>query len=623
MNRGRWALKILGILLLILDCTPLFGDDTITVTEAVERNRVFRGESFIFQVQIQGSETVKDYPEDDWETPGLTGDFSVQFLGGSTNSSRTVTIVNGQRSVQVHLAYVLSYRLTPNRTGDLIIPPLSFKVDGKTVSTRPVPVTVKEPEENDFFKVRLSLSGNTAYVGEPIVFTVVWYIGMDVRDFDFSIPFFKRNEFSFIHPEPGIKDPAKYIRIPVAGSEVVAERGRGTLDGNTYTTLTFKTIVIPEKPGAYYIPRAIVAIRAQTGTVRNRDPFEDFFFGDTLEMENFVVPSNSLEITVKELPLRGKPDDFQGHVGAYTIETSAEPREVFVGDPVTLTIRISGPPYIRGTAPPDLRTNAALVRDFHIPSEMSAGREDQNSIVFTQTIRPVNEGITEIPSITLPYFDTVTERYRTARSGPIPVTVKPAGDYTVLGGSTGPELPAEPPAETGDGGIRHLYKEKDVLISRDYGFSFIHAWDTLIPLAVPPLVFVAALVLYLARKRIRKGGGDGTWNCRDMHTGLMDIARKDDVPPEERVAAMEKMFREYFSLFSGKGAGGFVPGDVPEYMETRGFGAEDIEKAEMVMKTIDFFRFGGVPCSMEDLRNLVQDMLRMVTLLETRRGDDK
>ncbi len=124
--------------------------EDVAVRAAVEKTDAFVGEPFIFQIQVQGN----DHP-DAPDVSALSNDFDVQTLGGQTNNSQSVTVVNGRMSTTVQRAYVFNYRLSPKRTGVLNIPAMTLTVDGKAMSTQPIQLTGRKPEETQDFKFRL------------------------------------------------------------------------------------------------------------------------------------------------------------------------------------------------------------------------------------------------------------------------------------------------------------------------------------------------------------------------------------------------------------------------------------------------------------------------------------
>ena len=149
--------------------------EDIHVNALVEGHEFFLGESFIYQIKVVGSENP--------QRPGHLGirDFHVEFLGGRNSSSQSVTIIGGRVSEQLK-EFIFTYRLTPRQTGDLLIPSLKVIVENRE-HTPAIPITVMRPTESEDFKLRISLSKDTCYVGEPVILDVTWYFARDIRSF--------------------------------------------------------------------------------------------------------------------------------------------------------------------------------------------------------------------------------------------------------------------------------------------------------------------------------------------------------------------------------------------------------------------------------------------------------
>ncbi|MEZ6136268.1 MAG: hypothetical protein R3C53_15340 [Pirellulaceae bacterium] len=75
---------------------------------------------------------------------------------------------------------------------------------------------------------------------------------------------------------------------------------------------------------------------------------------------------------------------------------------------------------------PPLAASPELTADFKVADDSLAGFVQDESKVFSTTIRPMHEGITHIPAIQFSFFNPETEAFETVASNPIPITVKPS-----------------------------------------------------------------------------------------------------------------------------------------------------------------------------------------------------
>ena len=472
--------------------------EPLSAEAAVSANEVFVGEPFRFQIRISGSENPQKP-----DLSGLAG-FIVEDLGGQRNSSRNVTIINGRMSEVVNRGYVLDYRLVAQRTGNLTIPALAITTDRGTVKTRPIAIRAKKPTETENFKLRLNLSTDTCYVGEPVMLTVTWYLGQNVKEFQFSLPVLNDDHFLFADVSPDSSKNQELYRIPIGQEEVIAEKSQGKLDGRTYTTIIFRKVLIPKQSGHVTIDPAMVACEALVGYRKSRDPFgrlfnddffDDFFGGRKGMYDRLVVPSNTLTLDIRELPAVGRPTNFSGHIGRYRIETRATPIDVSVGDPITLTVALSGPAYLEHVTMPPLNEQNNLARDFKIPVEMADGKVVDGVKNFTQTIRALRPDVLEVPPIELPYFDTEIGEYRVARSRPIPLKVKAARVVTAAD-AEGRDLPvaSTKSLKAWTRGIAHNYEGPDLLVNQQYGPAvWLRSPIWVLLLSAPPISYALLL----------------------------------------------------------------------------------------------------------------------------------
>lgn len=105
--------------------------------------------------------------------------------------------------------------------------------------------------------------------------------------------------------------------------------------------------------------------------------------------------SEPLELEVKPLPAEGRPDLFNGMVGEYGIEVEAEPTDVRVGEPITLTIKVTATHFMENIFLQPLRYQPYLVNRFEIPTDRSLPQLIGKSKIYTQTIRPLSTSNTE------------------------------------------------------------------------------------------------------------------------------------------------------------------------------------------------------------------------------------
>jgi hypothetical protein len=200
-----------------------------------------------------------------------------------------------------------------------------------------------------------------------------------------------------------------------------------TRDGQTYVTAVIRRVVlVPTGPGTRTL--GPLGVEAQV-RVRRRanDPFEDLFGRSSL-FGTTVVPttvlSNPLAIEVEPLP-PGRPEPFSGVVGSLSVTASLDRDTVDANDAVTVTLRVSGRGNLRAVPAPvlDVPTDFEVFPPEVSESIRSEGAGLSGSKTFEYVMIPRAPGARTIPSISLGYYDTSADAYRTATTGDIPLLV--------------------------------------------------------------------------------------------------------------------------------------------------------------------------------------------------------
>jgi len=468
----------------------------IRVGAAVQKD-IYVGEPFQYQIIVDGH-----------DGPGqadvsVLAAWSVQSQGGRDLSQRSVTIRNGRRSEQVVKRYLMAYLLTASQAGSATLPAVSVEVEGRTYQTNALSIDVLSPQTTDKLDLEITVSQTDVYVGQPITCTVTWYIDgtmvNGVGDFDFAASFLEQSELWRVVAAgpPGGGDKA--FELKVGGQVVVVSQRSCKHDGRDCLALSWQRILIPQQAGERSLG-AHVASKVDTSTRRRRvDPLDVFGSRrDRRSYQRFLTTAAPVAVSVKALPGAGRPADFAGLVGRYTIATEAQPTEVNVGDPITLTIRISGE-LPREVTMPELESVEALAKDFKIPSDQSAPKVVAQAKVFTQTIRPMYETIKAIPAIPLSYFDVDGGRYVTVRSEPIPLEVMATRVVTAAEGIGAGPVGVRAKAITAvEGGIAANYEGPALLENRAFSLGATLVNPLVVGLWGAPLVLLA--VVFVAER---------------------------------------------------------------------------------------------------------------------------
>jgi len=601
-----------------------FGVQAATVAQPLsvhavpEKTRVYVGESFLFRIQVRGTENPA--------APDLAGlaDFTVVPLGGQSTTNRVVTMINGRVERRVaDVGYIFSYRITPTRQGTLTIPAIEVKAGARTLHTAPVQIHAMQPQETADFKLRQSLSKGRCYVGEPVILTVTWYVSKNVRGFAFTVPVM--TDDAFRHETPGVTTPPQQrVAARVGAKEVIAEQARGTLDGRDFLTVTFKHVLIPRTPGDFAIPEATVVFEALAGHRRRRDPFSndpffhDFFGRSSAVYKKMVVPSNALTLDVLPLP-QPAPSGFAGHVGVYRVETAASPTDVNVGDPITLTIRVSGPEYLKDVQIPPLKDQPAFAADFKIPAEMAEGEIKGRAKMFTQTLRAKRPDVAEIPAFELPYFDVGAGEYRVARTKPIPLTVRATRVVTAADAEgREPVGPARSELEALARGIAYNYEDLGVLESQRYGLSTITRSPLWMAAAVGPFCAYLALLVCATLVRRRRADPDAVRAKRafgDFRQRLNEL-RQEKADIQRLSGDLLDALRGYLGARLRVNASAITSLDARDRLHSAGVPAAVLDGLCEIFDRCEAGRYAGGAGHEADIESVLDDCLSAVGEVE-------
>src|SRR5580692_1403833 len=457
---------------------------------------------------------------------GESAQFTITNLGDGTNpisipvvSGLKFEIIGRTREVQLTNGTTLPsssivFRVTPQMAGIFTIPavtpkaqPLVLQVNGAASGaniphpSRPaapipppifsggsIPKGVHLTDDGSAY-VRLSVPKRELYVGESVPVDIE--VGMRsgfVASLN-GLPKLTNDDFAL----------NSLSRQP--------ERTEKLINGEPFVLLTWRSTLAVIKPGAFSLAAEVpltVKIRTrpkQESSLDDRfgDPFWQNIFCATVP-KDVNVTSPAQELTVHELPAEGRPADFHGAIGTFSIASDVSPVKAEVGDPLTLRMRVTG------TGSFD-RVDSSMLDHLDqwktYPPKSSFNTSDPLSFsgmkTFEQPVVASKPGVQELPGLTFSYFDPNTRRYETARSAPLTVSISPA----LADSRSAPEPPSTASSSENKyaAGLRADHVETSAVSS-------------LVPLylqprflAVPSIVVLAFAAGWLGARR-RRGAGE-------------------------------------------------------------------------------------------------------------------
>lgn len=376
------------------------------------------------------SYTIANVSVDEFRSASIPSGLEV-IAGPYTSQQSSYQIVNGHTSRSSSITY--TYTLYAEKAGSYTIGAAHAKAGGKTIASRPFRIQVSGTTRNngssapnmhddavspshssggrisseDLF-VKVTANKKHVHEQEPILLTYKVYTLVDLTSLDGKMP-----DLKGFHTQE--------IPLPQQKSFHIEK-----LNGRNYRCVTWSQYVMyPQMTGKMTIPsltfKGVVVMQN-----RNVDPFEAFFNGGSGYIEvkrNIVAPAIDIQVD----PLSQKPADFSGGVGRFSISSQLLNNTVKAGAPVTLRVVVGGNGNLKlikqpvVTFPKDFDKYDPKVTD---KTKLTTNGLEGN-MVYDFLVVPRNHGNYTIPAVSLTYYDTSSNMYKTVKTAPLTIKVEP------------------------------------------------------------------------------------------------------------------------------------------------------------------------------------------------------
>ncbi|MFH0782716.1 MAG: BatD family protein [Pseudomonadota bacterium] len=418
-------------LLYILVCILSFGVDAradIGLEASLSQLSFPVDQGAVLTITVNGASRISTI-----ELPEIAG-VSFQNRGQSSR----INIINGNMSSSLSNSYLIQAQ----RPGTYTIPPIKVKAGGETAMTKPMSFEVTanssrsttggttDRSQDEIAFIRISDIGDH-YPGEIVPITIKVYFTQKYRADINSLPILQGD---------GVVMPPLHEK-PSQTQERV--------NGIPYNVLSWDSSLSGIKAGRHplsfsmeaslLIPQRRQQMSPFGGGLFDdpgfNDPFFDSFFGGA-QRKPINVVSPPVSFNVIPLPTANQPKDFSGAIGDFTLKVSTDRQDLVVGEPLKLSMEISGRGNFDRVEAPSFPDDPAWKTYTPSATFTSDGTSSSGTKVFDQAVIAKNDGVKEIPSLSFSYFDPVKKDYITRTSAPIAVK---------LAKSTAPPPPPPPP----------------------------------------------------------------------------------------------------------------------------------------------------------------------------------
>ena len=392
--------KVIWCLLLVLAVSSrLFGQVSFEAT--VSKNELGINERLRveFTMNTDG---------DNFKPPSFNG---FRVVAGP-NQSVSNMFVNGKRSFSKSYTYFL----TPLKKGTVTIGQALIEIDGNAYKTSPVKVVVKDavaipknPNDPNYIASEnlhlvAELSKSSVYINQPVSVIYKLYFGGKVRPSD-------------VNPidMPEYKD---FWSQDIPSRRTIE---REMYKGKLYNFVAWQqTVLYPQRAGK--LPIAPLTLDVQLDVPTNR---RDFFGNEIYTQVSRTITAGKRTLTVLPFPEEGKPNNFNGAVGAFELEVKTSKNALNASESLQATVQVKGKGNLKLFSLPELVTPSALERydpEYKEQVNTTLGGMRGN-IQDTYTLVPQFQGKYPIPTVRFSYFDPSTKSYKTLTSKELVIDV--------------------------------------------------------------------------------------------------------------------------------------------------------------------------------------------------------
>lgn len=584
----------------------------------LDRNRIYLGESVVARVALEDGGQNPPEPHFVGASPG-----SIDYRGPQSSFSSYTTIVNGRRQNVVSSSTTFTFVLTPAEAGYFDTGNPTLTIGGKKLSCPSEKVRVMAPEDLDFVKATLSCPEKSVLVDgrfhieatiliralsepnasfEPIHPQRPLGISAAYLDFpeieglkqpptqDILDPFVARNSslpyFTINGYQASAFDFPGFGGFPSFGSafrenpvhfrpapEIIEE------NGTNWWRYAFSAEYMATTEGTYSF--GPLALKGAVITGARQD--------GTAEMSELYVVAPAIEVRVTPPPEEGRPAFYSGGVGrSMSAKATLDAVRCKVGDPLTLTLDITGDFNAAAIRPPDIASQPSMPASFRIYGDHVESESIEGGKRFRYRLRPLEAGTLEFPAVLTAYYDSTEGQYVTVSSDPIPLQVD-ATTQIAISATEGEDGGEGAPVPDGI-----IYSSADDLsVPLPFGLGSLDAQSLLARwprwLLLPPGVWL----LLLALKRMAAALRRWRWNTRHRRAAKSARRRYDRAMKANRQDEALAAARALAAALLGEDAPSITAKEFRERAARAGLDAASSAALADAMEALEVSAYGG------------------------------
>jgi hypothetical protein len=617
------SLWVIALAAALLGAVPIAAAQPATFVARTDRNEVTLGEVLILEVTL----SLGEGRADGYMPPTFNG---FRVLGEYPSQSTQIQM-SGGRSITRNM-YTWRYELSPTQSGRLTIAAAKIRAGGRDLRTAPIAVTVhsgalspgggssaqsappaanqrqrrqrrmpslgtpfddlfggpgdpfegqQPPAEREPARsgarnfLRASADKTKVYVGEQIV--VDWALYLAERQDKYQAVTEARTDGFWSED------------LVSQGAQGNLSLKEETFEGRSYLVATLQK-------------RALFPLRAGTLTITplESEVSQVDFFGRVARTER--LKAEPLTIEVQPLPDAGRPANFDpAAVGRFSIEVRADRTDVNVGEPVSLTVTVSGQGNLRKLAPPRLPPLDGW-KLYEPKTDVKI--DNQGGITGRKTVEylllPERPGTTMVPAFELTYFDPAEGKYLTEKTTPVRLVVKGDPNAVVARSTTRDNVGGEAPATSTAGGVENVIgaelrpPRSNATLRRDWGTSFYRSGAFSWALIVPPFAYAGTALFSRMRTRFGRdteGARRRKLKRQVRHHLRSAVAAQQDGNPNKFFAEIDRVLRELLAVRLGQRIAGHSRDELVTLITGTGLSPAIAERIVAALDQCDQARF--------------------------------